>query len=253
MPLYYDIHHAGLKKTGEELCGDRVKISRAGKRTIAVLSDGLGSGVKANILATLTSEIVGTMIREGMPFQEVITTVIGTLPECRERRLAYATFTVLDIDEESREFKVINFDNPPVMLFRKGRLCPLSEKKEIIQEKFNTAAKFDSRFKYYATSGKDAGSVEEPGTEEGTLKGVVAVWGSKPGTVGSAEGMNVFLDGKNGRYFGTVDAKNWYTISAPPGDYTLIIDAVGYRYFEKKVTVVSGRERLVGPIGLKND
>jgi len=140
MAIYYDIHKAWLKKAGEELCGDQVKISRAGKRTIAVLSDGLGSGVKANILATLTAEIVSTMIREGMPFKEVITTVIGTLPECRERKLAYATFTVLDIDEESNGFKVINFDNPPVMLFREGRLLPLFEQKEIILGKEITLA-----------------------------------------------------------------------------------------------------------------
>ncbi len=140
MAIYSDIHKAWLKKEGEELCGDQVKIRRAGKKTVAVLSDGLGSGVKANILATLTAEIVCTMICEGMPFKEVIRTVIGTLPLCRERKLAYATFTALDIEEENNSFKMINFDNPPAILFRNGRLFPLSEQKEIILGKEITLA-----------------------------------------------------------------------------------------------------------------
>jgi hypothetical protein len=124
---------------------------------------------------------------------------------------------------------------------------------EIIQKKLNAGARSDSRFKDYSTSDEDTGSEEEAETEEGTLKGVVAVWGSKPGTVGSAEGMTVTLNGEDGSYSETVDSENWYNISAPPGEYTLVVDEVGYKYFEKKVTVVSGSERLVAPIGLQNE
>ena len=124
---------------------------------------------------------------------------------------------------------------------------------EIIQKKLNAGAKFDSRFKEYATSDEDNGTEEEAEKEDGTLKGVVAVWGSKPGTVGSTEGMTVTLNGEDDSYSETVDSENWYKISAPPGEYTLVIDEVGYKYFEKKVTVVSGSERLVAPIGLQNE
>ena len=124
---------------------------------------------------------------------------------------------------------------------------------EIIQKKLNAGARSDGWFKEYATSDEDTGSEEETETEEGTLKGVVAVWGLKPGTVGSAEGMTVTLNGEDGSYSKTVDSENWYNISAPPGEYTLVVDEVGYKYFEKKVTVVSGSERLVAPIGLQNE
>jgi hypothetical protein len=124
---------------------------------------------------------------------------------------------------------------------------------EIIQEKFNTMAKLDSRFEGYATSDDDSDTMGEPETEEGTLKGVVAVWGSKPGTAGSSEGMSVILEGEDDSYYGTVDADNWYSITAPPGEYTLTINEPGYKYFEKKITVVSGRERLVPPISLQNN
>ena len=127
------------------------------------------------------------------------------------------------------------------------------EAKEIIQKKFNAGAKFDSRFGSYASSDKDAVSDEQSGSEEGTLIGSVAVWGSVPGTRGSAEGIRVSLRGEDGDYYSEmVDSENRYTITAPPGKYTLTIDQPGYKHFEKSVTVESGRKRLVAPIGLQN-
>lgn len=118
---FYDIYESSLRKTGEELCGDQVKISKVKNKTIAVLSDGLGSGVKASILATLTSEIVNTMLNNDVALDEVIKTVIGTLPICQVRQMAYSTFSVLEIDSIQNTFKVINCDNPPIFHFRGGK------------------------------------------------------------------------------------------------------------------------------------
>ncbi len=130
MKLFYDIYEKSLKKHGEELSGDAVKISRGGGKTVVVLSDGLGSGVKANILATLTTGIVNTMLAHEVPLEEVIRTVLGTLPICQTRQMAYATFTVLEIDERKNHFKVINSENPPIFLLREGKAVQPAQSSE---------------------------------------------------------------------------------------------------------------------------
>ncbi len=124
MDTFLDIYDTSVNKTGEQLCGDKVKVFRNDAKTIVVLSDGLGSGVKANILATLTSEILVTMLKADVPLDEVISTVIGTLPICQVRHIAYATFTIVTVDPHSGAYQVMNFDNPPLFYFRRGKLTP---------------------------------------------------------------------------------------------------------------------------------
>lgn len=121
MKFFEDIHHISLNKAGEELCGDQMRVLRTDEKTRIVLSDGLGSGVKANILASLTVEIIVNMLREDAPLNDVIETIIGTLPVCKERHLAYATFTVVEINHHTLDFYAYNFDNPPILFFRGGK------------------------------------------------------------------------------------------------------------------------------------
>jgi len=119
---FVDIYEESLNKSGEELCGDKVKIFRNEEKASIVLSDGLGSGVKANILATLTTEIISSMLKADVPLRDVIDTVLKTLPICKIRKIAYATFTIIEIDLKTNKFKVINFDNPPIFFVKNGRI-----------------------------------------------------------------------------------------------------------------------------------
>ncbi len=118
--MYLEIGSFQLRKWREELCGDSVQISRAGDTLVMVLSDGLGSGVKANILSTLTSKIIVTMLFGGASLADVVETVSQTLPVCRERHLAYSTFTVARVDSGGRA-QLAEFDNPPVIFVRNGK------------------------------------------------------------------------------------------------------------------------------------
>jgi hypothetical protein len=111
------------------LCGDWVKLSTTDTSFIAVLSDGLGSGVKANIQATLTAEIAGKMLASGAQIDDVIETLVATLPTCRVRRLAYATFCILQV-QDGRDAYLAEYDAPPLFMVRGHRLqsLPLQER-----------------------------------------------------------------------------------------------------------------------------
>lgn len=130
--IYYDTHERSLNHHGEELCGDQVKIVRTADKTLVVVSDGLGSGVKANILARLTTEILVTMLRERVALKDVLETVVGTLPTCKLRQIAYAAFVVVEIENATGAFRVINFDCPAPFLVRAGRLLQIEPRVETI-------------------------------------------------------------------------------------------------------------------------
>lgn len=124
MKIHVDTYSDSLNKKNEELCGDKVKIVRNEESCILVLADGLGSGVKANILATLTSEIISTMINEGTTIEEAIETVIATLPVCKDRGVAYSTFIVVQIFYDGRVF-LAEYDSPNVILIRNYKEVPI--------------------------------------------------------------------------------------------------------------------------------
>jgi len=113
-----------LAKRGEELCGDWVRVNMTRDALTVVLSDGLGSGVKANILATLTAEIASSMLERGSSIDEVIETLAVTLPECQKRHLAYATFAVLQV-VHGRDAYLVEYDSPPLILIHDGEVAEL--------------------------------------------------------------------------------------------------------------------------------
>lgn len=132
---FLDIYESSLNKKGEELCGDKVKYLKTEDKAIIVLSDGLGSGVKASILATLTTEILITMLDADVPLEEVLKTVIATLPICQIRKIAYSTFTIIQIDSNTNHFTVINFDNPAPLYVHDGKITKLEMKTEAILDR----------------------------------------------------------------------------------------------------------------------
>ncbi len=116
--LCADIGYKSVNHYGEELCGDHVDVVEQDENsTVIVLADGLGSGVKASILSTLTSKIISTMMAEGLPLEECVSTIAATLPVCSVRGVAYSTFTIIHL-KNNEIAEVIQYDNPQVIIIR---------------------------------------------------------------------------------------------------------------------------------------
>ena len=117
--LCADIGYRCANHVGEQLCGDHIDvIEQEDGSTIIVLADGLGSGVKASILSTLTSKMLSTMISEGLSIEECVHTMAATLPVCSVRQVAYSTFTVVRLCGSVAE--IMQYDNPLLILLRDG-------------------------------------------------------------------------------------------------------------------------------------
>lgn len=131
--LFADFGHVSLNKKKESLCGDFYITEERGSDTVLVLSDGLGSGVKANILATLTAKMLCTMMIKKLPLDDAVEAIAKTLPVCRVRNMAYSTFTALKIS--GRQAYLAQYDNPGAILLRDGRSVEYPETSHSIKEK----------------------------------------------------------------------------------------------------------------------
>ena len=132
--LCTDIGFVSANKDGEQLCGDHVELVDRDDGVTVVLADGLGSGVKANILSTLTSKILSTMIAGGLSVEDSVRTVAATLPVCQVRKVAYSTFTVIHI-VDNREAELIQYDNPRVILLHEGKSVDYPQQELVVDGK----------------------------------------------------------------------------------------------------------------------
>lgn len=128
--LCADIGYKSVNHVGEQLCGDHVDVINNENDQVIVLADGLGSGVKASILSTLTSKIISTMLAEGLSVEDCVETIAQTLPICSMRGVAYSTFTIIHL-VDNRHAELIQYDNPHVIFLRDYEVTEY-EKEELV-------------------------------------------------------------------------------------------------------------------------
>lgn len=138
---FVDVGVHQKRKHGEGADGD-VFLSRKTDdgRIISVLSDGLGSGIKAGVLATLTATMALRFIAEDIPPKRAAQIIMKTLPVCKERKISYATFTIVDIDN-ANTVRIIEYDNPPFLLVRNDTLIePIKTPMEVKRRRSRTGS-----------------------------------------------------------------------------------------------------------------
>lgn len=144
MGVSIDVSWKSLNKYQEELCGDKVEVLKTDTADIVILADGMGSGVKANILATLTSKILGTMFKEGATIEQAVETIAKTLPICKVRGVAYATFSILQISRDGKAY-LVEFDNPSCVFIRDGQVIDYPYVEREIEGKMVREYRFEAK------------------------------------------------------------------------------------------------------------
>ncbi len=133
--FFIEVNSQQRNHDGERICGD-VFLYRSIKeenRVIAVLSDGMGHGVKANILATLTATMAINFTKEHKEVDRIAEIIMNTLPVCSERKISYSTFTIVDIESSGRA-NILEYDNPSSVVLRGNQIFDPPWKKVVLEK-----------------------------------------------------------------------------------------------------------------------
>ncbi|NLW29918.1 MAG: SpoIIE family protein phosphatase [Fibrobacter sp.] len=131
--LFLEVFSDSHCKWNQRVCGDTfiAKRIKEERRTVAVLSDGLGSGIKAHVLSTLTATMALKYMANCLNIEKAASVIMQTLPVCKKRKISYATFTIIDISA-NQKVNIVEYDNPSYLLVRNGYLIPVNKNRSVL-------------------------------------------------------------------------------------------------------------------------
>ena len=133
--MFIDIDCSQMKKYNQNAYGDYFVSKRYPDeaRLIAVLSDGLGSGIKANILSCMTATMLLRFIEsQQISIRHAAEIIMNSLPVCQIRHISYSTFSAIDVNDDGHA-KIVEEGNPEFIWIRNNEV--LQPEFEIIQSK----------------------------------------------------------------------------------------------------------------------
>jgi len=121
--MFIDIDYSQKKKYNQNACGDYFISERFPdmNRVVAVLSDGLGSGIKADILACMTSTMLSKFIKENADIETSCEIIMNSLPVCKIRGISYSTFSAIDCYDDGKT-KIVEEGNPDFIWIRNSEV-----------------------------------------------------------------------------------------------------------------------------------
>ena len=138
--MFIDIDCSQKKKYNQNAYGDFFKSERFTdmNRLVAVLSDGLGSGIKADILACMTSTMLLKFLKENADIEKSCEIIMTSLPVCKVRGISYSTFSAIDCYDDGKAI-IVEEGNPDFIWIRDGEVlkpeCTIIESKNFKNRK----------------------------------------------------------------------------------------------------------------------
>lgn len=134
MRITVDVTARNLKKKAEYLCGDTTEMLKTDQSDVIILADGMGSGVRASILSTLTAKLLGTMFAGGSALEDCVEAMVQTLPLEKTRGVAYSTFSILQIFQDGSVY-LIEYDNPGCIWIHNGRKREIPVQRRVVRDR----------------------------------------------------------------------------------------------------------------------
>lgn len=147
--FFIDMGFSQTQKHGQVICGDVFLTRKVSEenRTIAVMSDGLGSGVKANILASMTASMALNFISMNAPLAHTADIIMNTLPIDKERKISFSSFTIIDIESDGL-VNIVEYGNPDTLCIRNGKSIEFERTEIKVKNKYKLNQKlYQSKFK----------------------------------------------------------------------------------------------------------
>ncbi|MDR1248938.1 MAG: serine/threonine-protein phosphatase [Treponema sp.] len=149
LDTFVEVDYSQICKNGQAAAGDVFlsELSSGGKRIVTTLSDGLGSGIKANVLASLTAKMIVKFILSGIQLRRAVEIMVNSLPVSSDNGLSYATFTLLDI-VNGFHVHIVEYDNPPYLIVRNGEALAAEKKETVFNRKNKSTGPAKEAFHY---------------------------------------------------------------------------------------------------------
>jgi Stage II sporulation protein E (SpoIIE) len=138
--IFIDIGMDSQSKWGQKVCGDTLLAKHIPEqgRVVAILSDGLGSGIKASVLSTLTASMALKYLENNFDIVKAASVIMRTLPLCQIRQISYATFSIIDIASDLT-VNIVEYDTPSLLFLSNNAFVPI-ERKTVDVTNFNRPA-----------------------------------------------------------------------------------------------------------------
>ena len=133
--LFLEMEATQFTKTGQAACGDDVQLLTIEKenRSLAALSDGLGSGVKAHVLANMTTTMALRFMQSNLDLLQSVEIIMDSLPVCEVRKISYSTFSFFDYRLGGRA-RIIEMGNPAYVHLRGVAEVPPVKDRTVVSE-----------------------------------------------------------------------------------------------------------------------
>lgn len=117
--LYFDDYVSNIAKKNQSVCGDVFTIVRQPDYTLAILCDGIGSGIKANIAANMCCERIKDLSLSGLSLRKIFERVSSDMEKSKTSDSFYCAFSAAMLFPDGKGISAV-YEMPKPLILEDG-------------------------------------------------------------------------------------------------------------------------------------